>query len=95
MKIQNPHNYKLIGFQKSSTKNKKYDALLENKDSKKIKKVPFGDIRYQQFRDSTPLKLYSHLDHNDLNRRHLYLARHASTKDDKFSSSWFSANFLW
>lgn len=95
VKILNPNEYVLKGFQKSSTNFKKYDAILEHKQTGKTKKIPFGDTRYQHFRDQTPLKLYSHLDHNDLKRRHNYLARHSKTFNDKFSSSYFSKNYLW
>ena len=37
--------YKLLGYRKSKTKHKKYDAVLENKKTGKIKYVPFGDNR--------------------------------------------------
>lgn len=95
MIIKNPNHYILVGFQKSLTNNKKYDALLRNKSTMKIKKVPFGDLRYQQFKDRTPLKLYSHLDHNDVNRRRNYLSRHQNDINNKFSSGYFSARYLW
>lgn len=94
MKLDNPDNYKLIKFEKSNTKTKKYDAILENKLTKKLKRIPFGSITYQHYKDSTPLKLYSHLDHNDTNRRRLYYLRH--NKDyPKFSSDWLSKTYLW
>jgi hypothetical protein len=38
--------------------------------------VHFGDNRYQQYRDSTSLKLYKHLDHNDEKRKKAYYDRH-------------------
>ena len=34
--------------------------------------VHFGDSRYGQFKDQTPLKLYSDLDNNDIIRKKLY-----------------------
>ena len=46
-------------------------------------------------RDSTGLKLYSRLDHNDDKRRKNYLARHEKTRHKRFSPSWLSAVFLW
>ena len=55
-------------------KNKKYAALIRLNGKQKL--INFGDIRYQHYRDTTPLKLYSHLDHNDWNRKQNYLARH-------------------
>ncbi len=95
MIVKNPNNYRLLGFEQSNTQNKKYDAILQNKTTKAIKKVPFGDVRYQQYRDSTPLKLYKHLNHNDKERRRLYRARHEKDMSNKFSSGYFSSKFLW
>ena len=40
--------------------------------------IHFGDSRYEQFRDSTPLKLYSYLDHKDKERRRNYLCTFAT-----------------
>lgn len=88
------NNYTHIGFTKSLTKNKKYDAILKNKQTGEIKKIPFGDARYAQYRDSTGLDLYSHLDHLDEKRKKNYYSRHG-IKADKYSSKWFSHRFLW
>ncbi len=88
------NKYKLLGFEKSHLKSKKYNAILENKITGHIKKVPFGSIYYQQYKDSTGLNLYSHLDHNDKKRRELYYKRH--NKDyAKFSPDYFSKKYLW
>lgn len=64
--------------------------------------VQFGDKRYQQYRDQTPLKLYSSMDHNDEKRRENYRKRHEGCRkgsgrciDDKYSPAWFSYYFLW
>lgn len=92
--LDNPEEYELIKFQVSDTKNKKYDAILRH-NSGRLKKIPFGDKRYEQFRDSTGLGVYSNLDHGDRKRQINYLKRHANTKDNIFSSSYFSANYLW
>ena len=48
---------KIIVFKKSNKKFKKYKAILPNGEE-----VHFGDTRYQQYKDRTPLKLYSNLD---------------------------------
>jgi hypothetical protein len=84
---------KLLGFEVSRTKNKKYDALVE--DNGKVKRVPFGDKRYQQYKDTTGIGAYTHLNHNDQKRRELYHKRHANEESKKFSPSWLSKNFLW
>lgn len=91
------NNYELVGFRKSANRKKKYDAILQNIDTYKIKYVPFGaDPKiYQHYRDNTPNKVYSRLNHNDKNRRRLYRIRHYKTHNKIFSPSWFSWHFLW
>jgi hypothetical protein len=81
MRIENPHDYLFIRYEITSTKNKKYDAVLRNKKTNKEKKISFGDLRYQQFKDRTGLNLYSHLDHNDPQRRRSYSMRHAKDRE--------------
>lgn len=89
-------DYKLIGFEKSKRKNKKYLAALEHKKTGKVVKLHFGDKRYQHFKDSTPLKKFSHLDHKDPERRRRFRQRHKSfLKDGYYSPSYFSYHFLW
>lgn len=88
----------MVKFRKSKTKDKKYDALTPSG-----KWIAFGDKRYEHYKDSTGLRLYSHLDHNDTNRRAAYRARHKEikTKDgtpaylDKEQSAYYSWNYLW
>ena len=60
-----------IKFEKSDKPHYKYEAILPDG-----KVVHFGDTRYQQYEDKTPLKLYKHLDHHDKHRRELYYKRH-------------------
>jgi hypothetical protein len=87
-----------LDFKKSTRKDKKYMVRTP-----KGKLIHFGQIGFEQFKDSTGLGLYSHLDHGDKNRRRLYRLRHRAikTKDgkpaykDKESSSYYSWNYLW
>lgn len=73
----------------SRRKGKKYDVY---KDGKYL--VSFGAKDYQQYKDKTPLKAYSNLDHNDKDRRKRYYQRHG--KEAKFESAkWFSHKYLW
>ena len=84
-------------FRKSSRKGKKYDVLYNGKW------IPFGDSSMQQYKDSTPLKLYSYLNHGDKKRRANYLARAKGIKNkqgdltwrDKNSPNYYSVRFLW
>ena len=65
--------------------------------------IHFGDTRYEQFEDRTPLKLYSHLNHFDKKRRMNYLQRAKGIKDkngnltylDKNSPNYYSVKYLW
>ena len=84
-----------MGFQKSNKKNKKYDAILENTTTGKIKYVSFGAIGYATYRDKTGLNLYE--THNDKKRRKSYIARHTANDyhKKKYSPAWFSLNYLW
>ena len=87
--------FRFIKFQKARDPKKKYDAIIEDVKTRRRQTVPFGDVRFQQFSDSTGLKLYSRLDHNDEKRRQNYLARHEKTRHKKWSPSWWSSVFLW
>lgn len=87
--------FRHIRFERSKVRGKKYDAIIEDKITKRQQRVPFGDVSYQQYRDTTGLKLYSRLDHNDPKRRVAYKARHENTRHKKFSSSWYADRFLW
>lgn len=85
-------------FEKSTRKNKKYMVI-----SPSGKKIHFGDTRYEHFKDRTPLKLYSHLDHNDKERRKNYLKRAKGIKNksgdltykDKESANYYAVKYLW
>lgn len=84
-------------FRKSTRKNKKYDVFYNNKW------ISFGNINFSQYRDSTGLNVYSHLDHNDPKRRAAYRARHSKIllKDgtpaykNKNQPSYWSYYYLW
>ena len=84
-------------FKKSTRLNKKYMVKVDNEW------IHFGDTRYQHFFDRVPLKLYSHLNHNDKERRRRYLARAKGivdkngklTADNPKSPNYWSIRFLW
>ena len=87
-------DYKLLGYRKSKRKNAKYDAILENKKTKKLKYVPFGAIGYENYRDLTGLNLYK--THNDPKKRRLYRARHKKDlKEGYYSPGYFSYYITW
>ena len=72
---------------------KKYKVEIHEK-GKKNKTVQFGDRRYGQFKDKTPLKLYSKKDTNDRQQRDRYRKRHNYAKP-KYSAGWFAEKYLW
>lgn len=89
-------DYRFLKFERSKTKNKKYDAILENKKTKRLRRVPFGDKRYQQYQDSTGLGFYTDKDHKDKQRRFNYRKRHEHyLKEGHYSPSFFSWAYLW
>lgn len=78
-------------LKKSTRRNKKYmaDVIINNKS---YKNKHFGDSRYGQYKDSTPLRLYCHLDNNDLARKRLFHSRH---KNNNGICSMLTKEFLW
>ncbi len=85
-------------FKKSTRKGKKY--MVKTPSGKWIH---FGSSSMEQYRDSTGLGLYSHLNHNDKDRRKRYLARAKGIKNkqgkltwnDPESANYYSVRFLW
>jgi len=89
-------DYKFKGFEKSDRANKKYNAILINKKTKKETRVAFGDSNYSQFKDSTGLGLYSSKDTLDKEKKKLYRIRHAKDlKDGYYSAGYFAWHYLW
>tara|TARA_R110002167_G_scaffold310673_1_gene515591 strand:- start:22 stop:300 length:279 start_codon:yes stop_codon:yes gene_type:complete len=90
----------LKNLRKSTRKNKKYMIdLIDHKTGKKKKTIHFGAIKkdgtpYSQFKDTTPLKLYSKYDTNDKERRKLYYKRH-NKNYGKYSADALSKKYLW
>ncbi len=82
---------KLLRLEKSPAKWKKYraDVMI---DGDIYKGVDFGDTRFQHFKDSTPLKLYSNMDHGDTKRLHNFYLRH---KGNNGPAGLLSKKYLW
>ena len=83
-------------YQLSNNKNKKLMVVVDNK------KIHFGDIRYQHFKDKTGL-LDKKLNHNDKKRQTNYLKRSKGIKNkmgeltykDPLSPNYHSIRVLW
>ena len=81
----------------------KYTVTVDKQDGSKPKNVSFGNVDYEQYKDSSPLKLYKNKDHGDPKRRDAYRKRHAGiikkdgtrAIDKKYSPAWFSYHYLW
>jgi hypothetical protein len=76
---KNKKKYSVLKFDK---KNNRYNYLLS-----------FGDKNYQHYQDKTPLRLYSHLDHNDEERLIRFWKRHKKSNDPDSANFW--NQFLW
>ena len=88
--------YSLSGFEKSTVKDKMYNAILKNKKTKRNVKVPFGHNKYENYKDSTGLNLYPNLIHGNKERRKAYHARHKGfIKEGYYSPGYFSLKYLW
>lgn len=93
---------KIIKFEKSKIMGKKYTAYVQSKATKKIRKIHFGALDYQQYKDRTPLKLYSYKNHNNRKRMQNYFSRHSGTKkrahaialEKKKSQGFYNAKIL-
>jgi len=81
---------------------KKYTAYVRNRQTRKTRKIHFGDNRYQQYKDRTPNKLYTRKNHGDRKRMHRYFTRHsgertrsrAIDKEKKFSGGKYTPKLL-
>jgi hypothetical protein len=93
VRIINPEDYLIKDIIIAKDGKHKYIAILQNKKTGRDRQVPFGSIQHQHYRDS--LGYYADLDHLDKKRQENFLKRHAKNITHKFSSGWFSANFLW
>ena len=80
---KNKMKEKIIKFEKSKRKGKKYMVIVENKKTGKHRTLHFGATGYEQFKDSTPLKLYSKGNHGDPKRRRNYFNRHSGTPNKR------------
>lgn len=79
-------NYNNYPIYISNRLNKKYSTQVGHKF------IHFGDKRYEHYFDK--MGYYSHLNHNDDNRRRLYYKRHGKYAKPG-TAKYFSHNILW
>ena len=73
---------KIVKFERGPN-HKKYTAYVKNKATKRTRKIHFGDNRYEQYKDRTPLGLYAPGDHGDARRQRNYYSRHSGVGNRK------------
>ena len=96
MTYYSKREYKLLGYEKATRKNKMYNAILQNRKTGQLVRVPFGSTEYENYQDKTGLNLYPHLIHGDKKRKKLYIARHKKDlKAGYYSPGYFSYFILW
>lgn len=69
---------KIIKFERSKNPDKKYMAYIKNLKTNKIRVLHFGASNYEQYKDRTPLKLFSRKNHNNKKRQMNYYSRHSN-----------------
>tara|TARA_Y100001958_G_C21245799_1_gene575747 strand:- start:4496 stop:5320 length:825 start_codon:yes stop_codon:yes gene_type:complete len=72
----------IVKFQKGPG-DKKYTAIVKDKQTKKTRILHFGDKNYEQFKDRTNLGIYSHKNHSNKRRQENYYNRHSGEKKRK------------
>lgn len=84
----------ILNFAVSNRKGKKYLVNFVHKGE--IHTVHFGSKNHLHFRDSTPIKAYSHLNHYNPIKRDQFFRRFAGQKiNDPLSGIYWSARYLW
>jgi hypothetical protein len=70
---------RITKFERSPLEFKKYRAFIKDLKTGKESHLDFGDNRYQQFKDRTPLGYYKSKNHNNPKRMRNYFNRHSGT----------------
>jgi len=68
---------KILSFQKSSNPDKKYMVIVQDLNSGKNRTIHFGASAYEQYKDRSPIKLYSKKNHSNKKRQMNYYSRHS------------------
>ena len=68
---------KIINFEKSSNPDKKYMATIKDLKTGKTRVIHFGASAYEQYKDRTPLGLYTSKNHSNKRRQMNYYSRHS------------------
>jgi hypothetical protein len=66
---------KIMTIEQSKARGKKYTAKVKNFKTGQTRKINFGALGYQQFKDRTKLQVYKDLNHFNKNRQERYYSR--------------------
>lgn len=69
---------KIIKISKSIKSEKKYMAYIKNMKTGYIRIIHFGASAYEQYKDRTPLKIYTYKNHSNKKRQRNYYSRHSN-----------------
>lgn len=73
----------IVSIKPSSIPEKKYMALVRNKEDKSTRLIHFGASDYEQYKDSTGVGKYTRKNHGNPRRRHNYFTRHSGIGNKK------------
>lgn len=93
---------RIIRFEKSPIKGKKYRAHVRDLKTRSERHIDFGASDYQQFKDRTRLGIYTSKNHGTRKRMRNYFNRHSGTpirskaieKERKKSKGYYNAKIL-
>jgi hypothetical protein len=93
--LPRPEDMELLGFESSTRKGKKVDAILRHKITGRMRRIPFGQKGSTTFHDLTGVG--GDPVHGDSARRQRYRQRHAGEGDAHrmYSPGWWSWHVLW
>ena len=72
---------RIIRFERSKAKGKKYTAFVKELGTGNVRKISFGGLGYAQYKDRTGIGAFSNLDHGDRARMGRYFLRHSGTRN--------------
>jgi hypothetical protein len=80
-------DYKFIGLEKSTNKEKKFMAIFQNKKTGRNKTIHFGAAGYENYTEG----------HLDEERKKRYLERHKKNEnwDNPLTAGYWSAKYTW
>ncbi len=76
---------RILSIKRSRRKGKKYTAIVQDKRTRRRRRIHFGATGYDQYKDSTGLGYFTSRDHGDRKRRRNYFSRHSSVRTKRLA----------